>query len=88
MTNLNLNIDYRTAIGGAFIRRRYHLLVLTQMTAGFRARTVSVEAMRQAYGRIYGLVQRQASPGRNRSSFPCEENKAWSCGNGALKKKI
>ena len=41
MTNLNLNIDYRTAIGNAFIRRRYHLLVLTQMTAGFRLRLLA-----------------------------------------------
>ena len=35
--------------------------LLTGVTARFQTRTGSVEATRQAYGRIYGLVQRQAS---------------------------
>jgi DHA2 family multidrug resistance protein len=35
--------------------------LLTGVTARLQTRTGSVEATRQAYGRIYGLVQRQAS---------------------------
>ncbi len=34
---------------------------VTDLTARFQSRTGSVEAMRQAYGRIYAMVQRQAS---------------------------
>jgi MFS transporter, DHA2 family, multidrug resistance protein len=52
--------------------------VLTQMTARFQARTGSAEAMRQAYGRIYGLVQRQTSVLAYIHTF----------GDGALKKSI
>jgi len=34
---------------------------VTELTARFQTRTGGVEAVRQAYGRIYAMVQRQAS---------------------------